>query len=94
MSVVKSKVNLKIGGNHLPFLVPEAHEPLYRLAEEMINKQMAKLQNQYGDRAKAEQLQGIIAVEALVDALQAQENYEKLQKEVNSHVDHLTAQIL
>ncbi|SOE19753.1 Cell division protein ZapA [Spirosomataceae bacterium TFI 002] len=94
MSVNKSKVNLNIGGNHLPFVVPEAHEPLYRKAEEMINKQMAKLQNQYGDRAKAEELQGIIAVEALVDAIQAQENYEKLQKEITSQVDQLAAKLL
>lgn len=91
MSGIKSKVNLNIGGSHLPFLVPETQEPLYRVAEEMINKRMATLQNQYGDKAKAEDLQGIIAVEALVDAIKAHEDYENLQKEVNAHVDGLMA---
>jgi cell division protein ZapA (FtsZ GTPase activity inhibitor) len=93
MSVQKSKVNLNIAGNTLPFLVHEAYEPLYRVAAEMINKRMASLQNQYGHKAKAEELQGIIAVEALVDALKAQENYESLQREVNREIDEIAAKV-
>lgn len=87
MSVQKAKVNLKISGNVLPFLVEGDSEPIYREAASLINERMASLQNQYGNRANAEQLQGVIAVEAVVDALKAHENYTKLRQSLDTTVD-------
>jgi cell division protein ZapA (FtsZ GTPase activity inhibitor) len=86
MDLNKTKVNIKINGETLPFLVGAEDEPYYREAAIKINERLAVLQNKYGAVANFEHLLSAVAVEAMVDALQAHQNYTRLRTEVNSRL--------
>lgn len=86
METERVKVNIKLNGDIIPFTMHPSDEPFYRDAALKISDKLAELQNKYGAVTKAEVLLGAVAVEAMVNALQAHENYERLKAEVNGRI--------
>ncbi len=89
----KIKANLTVNGEQLPFVIDEYLEPYYRNAAKLINERMSELQNRFGTQANSEKLLAVIAVESVVDALQADDNYQLLRKRVNEQLDSLEAKV-
>ncbi len=87
----KIKANLNVNGELLPFVVDDYTEPYYRNAAKLINERMSELQNRFGAQANSEKLLAVIAVEAAVDALQANDNYLKLRTTIDKQLDTLNS---
>jgi cell division protein ZapA (FtsZ GTPase activity inhibitor) len=93
MESEKIKANIKINGEALPFLLKPEDEPFFREAAIKINERLAVLHNKYGAVANFEHLLSIVAVEAMVDALQAHQNYTRLRTDVNSRLQQIDSRI-
>lgn len=93
MESEKIKANIKINGETLPFLLSPSDEPDFRDAAVKINERLAVLHNKYGAVANFEHLVSTVAVEAMVDAIQAHQNYERLRAEINSRLEQIDARL-
>ncbi|MGR3809029.1 cell division protein ZapA [Jiulongibacter sp. NS-SX5] len=93
MEANKVKANLKVNGETIPFIVAKDDEPFFREAAIKINEKLAELQNKYGASASSEVLVTTVAIEAMVDALQAYRNYQRLQEEVNDRVNQINGRL-
>ncbi|UBM58936.1 cell division protein ZapA [Marinilongibacter aquaticus] len=89
MSSEKIKANIKLNGEVVPFILNREDEPFYREAAIKINDKLAELHNKYGARASSEVLMSAVAVEAMVDAIQAHQNYQKLRSAIDQKLDHI-----
>ena len=83
------KANLTLNGSNIPFLIAAEDEVFFRDASKILNDRLIVLLNKYGQFASTETLISTIAIEAMADALKAQDNYERLQEELNSKLDQL-----
>jgi len=93
METEKVKVNIKLNGELIPFSIHADDEPFYRDAAAKIAEKLAELQNKYGSVTKAEVLLAAVAVEAMVDALQAHTSYERLKVEVGTRLQSIDARL-
>ncbi|WP_341224653.1 cell division protein ZapA [uncultured Arcticibacterium sp.] len=93
MESEKIKANIRINGEPIPFLLSPEEEPYFREAAIKINDRLAVLHNKYGAVANFEDLLSTVAVEAMVDALQAHKNYEKLRNEVNGRLEQIDSRL-
>lgn len=75
----KAAVNLQLNDVKVPFKVSKAVEPYYRDAGDLFNERLAVLKKQYGTSTTTSVLVSVVAIEALVDAIMADENYTKLK---------------
>lgn len=89
MDSEKIRANVKINGDPIPFVLAPSDEPYFREAAKQINDKLAELQNKYGSLASSEMLLSTIAVEAMVDALQVHENYERLKEELSGRLEQI-----
>jgi cell division protein ZapA (FtsZ GTPase activity inhibitor) len=88
------RVNLKVAEKALSFRVGDVTEESYfRIAGELVNNRLAELNKQYGHRMDLQHRLILVAIEALVDAQKAQNNYEKLQTEVEKQLNELESRI-
>lgn len=91
---VKVSANLKINGKALPFKVLQEEETLYREAARMINERLAELNANYGANVEhSNDLLGVVAIEALVDALKVNHKYQLLQLEVEKRLDEIETKL-
>ncbi len=93
MESEKIRANIKINGEALPFLLTPSDEPYFREAAIKINERLAELHNKYGAVANFEHLLSTVAVEAMVDALQADENYNRLRGEIDGRLQQIDARL-
>lgn len=87
------KANLTLNGSNIPFLIAAEDEVFFRDASKILNDRLIVLLNKYGQFASTETLISTIAIEAMADALKAQDNYERLQEELNSKLDQLNLRL-
>lgn len=85
----KVNANLKINGVAYPFKVNDSEEGYYRDAAQMINERIAELNANYGANVNSNYLLGVVAIEALVDALKINQKYQQLQLEVQKRLDDI-----
>ena len=86
MELEKVKSNIKINGENIPFVLVAEDEPFFREAAIKINERLAELQNKYGAVASTEVLVSTTAIEAMVDALKAHQNYQRLRNEIDDRL--------
>lgn len=89
MSENTAKVNLRINGVIVPFEVPSELEPLYRKAERLLEQRTVELNKQFALRMTPLQVATTVAVEAMLDALKLQNEYEAFQKEIAEFIKAL-----
>jgi cell division protein ZapA (FtsZ GTPase activity inhibitor) len=89
METNRVKVNIKLNGDIIPFNMHPDDEPFYREAAIKISEKFVELQNKYGSVTKSEVLLGAVAIEAMVNALQAHENYERLKTEISGRLESI-----
>ncbi|MCP9767421.1 cell division protein ZapA [Lacihabitans sp. LS3-19] len=87
MESLKAKVVVNLNGEQLPFVVPKSDEPYFREAKEMLNDRLAVLTREYSAFASSQMLVSVLAVEALVDAMKINENYQRLKGEVQERLE-------
>ena len=87
------KANIKINGEVLPFLLAAEDEPYFREAAIKVNDKLAELKNKYGALASFQKLISTVAVEAMVDALQAHENYTRLKEQIDSRIEQIDSRL-
>ena len=87
-------VNLILDDKLVPFIVRGDQEAYYRTAGELFNNRLAVLKNKYsGLTSSSDILIHALAIEALVDALQADHNYLHLKNAVEKKLnEHLTSE--
>lgn len=87
MESEKIRAFITINGDKYPLKVLPEDEPYFRLAEEMINDKLGSLKSNYSAKASAEKLVGLIAIEAMVDALKVNEKYLALRDVLKSRLE-------
>ncbi|KPM49192.1 cell division protein ZapA [Jiulongibacter sediminis] len=93
MEAEKVKANIKVNGENIPLIVAKNDEPFFREAAIKINEKLAELQNKYGASASSEVLITTVAIEAMVDALQAFDNYQRLQHEISDRLQQINGRL-
>jgi cell division protein ZapA (FtsZ GTPase activity inhibitor) len=89
MESEKIKTVLNINGDLYPFRVKREDEPYFREAKDIINERLASLKNDYSAYTTPEKLMGVVAIEALVDALQVNEKYQKLREVAQERLNNI-----
>ncbi|MFN3783265.1 MAG: cell division protein ZapA [Spirosomataceae bacterium] len=88
----KEVVNLILDDKLVPFIVRGDLESYYRTAGELFNNRLAVLKNKYSGLASSNDiLIHALAIEALVDALQADHNYLHLKNAMTKKLNEHTA---
>ena len=87
METEKARVVIKINGEKLPFVVPKSDEPYFRDAKDILHDRFAVLTREYSAFASSQHLVSVLAVEALVDAMKINENYQRLKGEVQDRLE-------
>lgn len=86
----KAAVNLQLNDVKVPFKVRKAVEPFYRDAGDLFNERLAVLKKQYGTSTTTSVLVSVVAIEALVDAIMADQNYTKLKVTMESRLQEFS----
>lgn len=89
MESQQTKVVFDFNGERMNFMVPEAHEYYYREANKILNNRLSELKTEYSAFATTDSLVSVLALEAMVDALMANEHYHKLKIEVDARLDSI-----
>lgn len=85
-----TKVNLRINGNYIPLLVPPHVEPMYRDAEKILDKRALQLKKENElDHLSGEKIALLLAIEALIDALQLKKENVDYQKQIDDFLEML-----
>ncbi|MBK6978139.1 MAG: cell division protein ZapA [Cytophagaceae bacterium] len=89
MESEKTRVLIKLNGEQISFLVPRHEEPYFRDANEILNSRLAALAREHSAFANPAKILSVLAVEALVDALKINENYQSLKNEVQGRLENI-----
>jgi hypothetical protein len=68
-------------------VVLKSDEPYFREAKEILNDRLAVLTREYSAFSSSQKLVSVLAVEALVDAMKINENYQRLKGEVQQRLE-------
>lgn len=86
----KAAVNLQLNDVNVPFKVPAKLEPFYRDAGDLFEERLAVLKKQYGTSTTTSVLVSVVAIEALVDALMADDNYTRLKVNLENRLNEFS----
>ncbi|MCP9762754.1 cell division protein ZapA [Lacihabitans soyangensis] len=89
MESYEAKVVFDFNGEQINFKVPKAHEYYYREANKILNNRLTELKTEYSAFATTDSLVSVLALEAMVDALMANEHYHKLKIEVDARLESI-----
>lgn len=87
MESEKVKAFINLNGEKYPLKVLAEDEPYFRQAEELINDKLGFLKSNYSAKATSEKLVGLIAIEAMVDALKVNEKYQELREVLKERLE-------
>lgn len=89
----KVKMVFKIDDEELVLYVNKSDEPYFSDARSLFKQRLYELSRTYATHTQSKKLPGIVAVEALVDALKINNNYQKLKAEVEKRIENLDRKI-
>ena len=89
MESEKTRVVVKLNGEQISFLVKRHEESFFRDANEILNSRFAALAREHSAFANSAKLISVLAVEAVVDALKINENYQSLKNEVQDRLENI-----
>lgn len=85
-----NKVNMQIDGNRIPLLVPPHLEPLYRIAENMLDERALQLKKEYEvDNVNNETIYLLLAIEGVIDSLTLQKENKGFQEQIDKYLEIL-----
>lgn len=83
--------NIKINGKSYPLDIPRADEQFYERAAQYVTEGFKKLSSSHlGASLSREEVALFVALEAMMDALKVNHNYQRLQVEVQKQLDEIT----
>jgi cell division protein ZapA (FtsZ GTPase activity inhibitor) len=83
--------NIKINGKAYPLDIPRADEEYYERAAQYVTECFKKVSSSYiGASLSREEVALFVALEAMMDALKVNHNYQKLQVEVQKQLDEIS----
>lgn len=83
-------VNMTINGNRISLNVPAHLEPMYRIAENMLDDRAIQLKKEHElHNPSGEMIALLLAIEGLVEGLQLQKENEGFQDQIDKFLDML-----
>jgi Cell division protein ZapA len=86
--------NIKINGKSYPLDIPRADEYFYERAAQLITENYKKkTSSSLSSQLTREEIALFVAFEAMMDALKVNQDYQRLQTEVQKQLDEIASKI-